>query len=272
MKILVKILALILSIASVVSLKKSVVATTNANNYSYVTMNVEDNVILLENDALKKHYPASLTKILTAICVIENCNVDEMVLITEDTVNVEGSSIYLKEGQKYSVKSLLYGLMLRSGNDSAETLAKHVSGSVDDFVALMNRTAKNLGAINSNFVNPHGLHDDNHYTTAFDLALITSYAMKNPLFSEIVSTKKVTVGYMNELGEEKSVTFVNKNKMLNEYEGAVGVKTGFTKKAGRCLVSGAKRDGKTVISVVFNVYDYWNESKKLLDKSFEKIK
>ncbi len=209
-------------------------------------------------------YPASTTKILTALTVIESLPTDKIITVPRAAVGVEGSSIYLKEGEKISVEALLYGLMLRSGNDAAVTLALAVSGDIPTFAALMNAKAAQCGAKNSNFVNPHGLHNDNHYTTARDLALITAKAMNSPVFAKIVSTKIINF----HCDEERTHCFVNKNKMLKTYEGANGVKTGFTKKSGRCLVSSAKRDGMQLICVTLNCPDMWQKSKTLLDNAF----
>ena len=206
---------------------------------------------------------ASTTKILTAITVLRHLDVDRVVTIVPEAQGIEGSSIYLRAGERWRVLDLLYGLMLRSGNDAAVQLAITTAGSVEAFVALMNETAYLAGAYHSHFVNPHGLHDPKHYTTAYDLALITAYAMRDPLFCRIVSTRSHTCT----VGEEKRV-FVNKNKMLSGYEGAIGVKTGYTKVAGRCLVSAAEREGMRLISVVLNEYDMWYRSADMLDAAF----
>jgi D-alanyl-D-alanine carboxypeptidase (penicillin-binding protein 5/6) len=159
--------------------------------------------------------------------------------------------------------------MLRSGNDCAETLAHYVSGSNEKFALLMNETAKRIGAKNSNFVNPHGLHNDNHYTTAYDLALISAYAIKNTIFKEIVSTKKIVIP--SNIKEYDRV-MLNKNKMLKEYDGATGIKTGFTKKAGRCLVSSAYRNGLELICVVLNCPQMFERSKTLLNFGYDNFK
>lgn len=209
--------------------------------------------------------PASTTKILTAITVIENCDLSKVIEIPLDAEGVEGSSIYLKRGEKWSVMDLLYGMMLRSGNDSAVALAIATSGNVFDFVKLMNQTAFKAGAYSSNFSNPHGLSDANHYTTAYDLALITAYASNNELFSEICQTKT----YNYTVNGEKRV-FTNKNKLLYSYEGANGFKTGYTKRSGRCLVSGAVRNDMQLIAVVLNEGDMWNKSISMLDYCFDK--
>lgn len=232
---------------------------------SEIVMEVNSHRVLREKDAHEKKFMASTTKILTAITIIENCNLNEQVTVTSRTIGVEGSSIYLEEGEILTVKDLLFGLMLRSGNDCAETLAVHCSGSIESFALLMNETAKKIGANNSNFVNPHGLHNDNHYTTAYDLALISCYAMKNDDFRKIVGTKMVKIPHTK---RDYDRILVNKNKMLNEFSGTTGIKTGYTKKAGRCLVSSCYRDGMEIISVVLNCPTMFEKSKELLTDCF----
>lgn len=219
--------------------------------------------VLYQNNAYSVMPMASTTKILTAITVIRHVAADKVVAVDKRAVGVEGSSIYLREGEQWRVEDLLYGLMLRSGNDAAVQLAITTAGSVEAFAALMNDTAAMSGAYHSHFVNPHGLHHPDHYTTAYDLACITAYAMRDPLFARIVATKSHTF----RVGQETRV-FVNKNKMLSGYEGAVGVKTGYTTVAGRCLVAAATREGMTLISVVLNEYDMWYRSADLLDAAF----
>ncbi|MBE5754325.1 MAG: D-alanyl-D-alanine carboxypeptidase [Clostridiales bacterium] len=221
--------------------------------------------VLHEKNAYEKKYMASTTKILTAITVIENCRIDDVITVTKETVGVEGSSIYLEVGEKLSIKDLLYGLMLRSGNDCAETLAVYCSGSINKFAELMNNIANKIGARYSNFTNPHGLHDENHYTTAYDLALISRYAMNNEIFREIVGKKSVIIPHITQKYDRK---LINKNKMLTEFEGANGIKTGYTKKAGRCLVSSCIRDGMELICVVLNCPPMFERSKELLSESF----
>ena len=209
-------------------------------------------------------YPASTTKVLTALCVLNSLPLDKVVSVPKIAAGTEGSSIYLKAGQKITVEDLLFGLMLRSGNDAAVTLAIETSGSIAEFAALMNKTAVECGATNSNFVNPHGLHDENHYTTAHDLALICAKAYENEDFVRIVSSKikKIKI-------DDTETVIGNKNKMLKLYSGANGVKTGFTKASGRCLVSGAKRGDMQLVSVVLNCGDMWNESVRLLNFGFD---
>ncbi len=213
---------------------------------------------------------ASTTKIVTAITVIENTeNLDKAVEIPKEAVGVEGSSIYLVEGEKMSVRDLLYGLMLQSGNDAATALAIVTCGNVQSFTAKMNELVKDLNLSDSHFENPHGLHSDNHYTSAYDLAVITAYALKNEDFRQIVSTKSVKIPYKTDQGYRY---LKNKNKMLQSYDGAIGVKTGYTKKAGRCLVTAAQKHGMTLVSVVLNKADMWQESATMLDKCFASYK
>lgn len=226
--------------------------------------------ILSSSNAHVRLAMASTTKIMTAMVVLDNVvDVDVQLAIPQEAVGVEGSSVYLKRNEIWSVRDLLYALMLRSGNDAAVALSIAVGGSVQGFVDMMNAKASELGLKDTHFTNPHGLHDDNHYTTAYDLAIITAEAMKNPLFKSIVSAKSYVVegNYTHDryyLG--------NKNKMLIMMEGADGVKTGYTKNSGRCLVSSATRGDTQLICVVLNVHDMWNVSKNLLEKGFEQVK
>lgn len=220
--------------------------------------------VLFEKDGESKLPMASTTKIATALTALdeltkngEKSRLDEKFVVPAASCGVEGSSVYLKEGDETTARELLYGLMLRSGNDCAIALALRVSGSVKKFAEKMNETAKRAGALNTKFKNPHGLPEKGHYTTARDLSLITALALENETFAKIVSTRTY---------EPKRWT--NKNKMLSEYEGAIGVKTGFTKQAGRCLVSAAKRNGMVLICTVLNCSDTYGESKKLLDDAF----
>lgn len=235
----------------------------NASAQSEIAMELTTGEVLTECNADARLPMASTTKILTAIIIIEDCDLNEVITVPTEAVGVEGSSIYLKKQEQINIKDLLYGLMLRSGNDSASALALHHSGSIEHFAQVMNERAKVMGAENSNFKNPSGLPDSEHYTTARDLCKIACYAMKNPVFKEVVST-------INYKGEFRS--FVSKNKMLHKYEGANGVKTGYTLKAGRCLVSSAERNGMDVVCVVLNCPDMYERSCKIFDYCFENYK
>ncbi len=239
------------------------------NGCSEIVMEVNSLRVLHSQNCNDKKYMASTTKILTAITVIENCDINEKVTVGKETVGIEGSSIYLEAGEVLTVKDLLYGLMLRSGNDCAETLAVHCSKTIENFAKLMNEIAQKIGAKNSNFTNPHGLHDDNHYTTAYDLALVSCYAMKNEHFREIVGTKSVRIPFTT---RDTVRLLINKNRMLREFDGATGIKTGFTKKAGRCLVSSCKRDGMELVTVVLNCPPMFECSKSLLTDCFDSYK
>lgn len=215
---------------------------------------------------------ASTTKILTAIVAIENStDLDKKHKIPKEAVGIEGSSIYLKEGEHLSLRELLYGLMLRSGNDAAVAIATIVAGSVENFVGLMNKKCEALGATCTHIVTVNGLHDDGHYTSALDLARITAYAMKNKTFAEIVSTKEKSIDA--ELDKKYGFRFLkNKNKLLNLIEGADGVKTGYTKKAGRCFVGSATRNNMQVICVVLNCRPMFEDTAKLIQKAFNEFK
>lgn len=247
--------------------RRNTIAPTYAvvqKSSSGVLMEASTRRVLKNENMRTRCYPASTTKVLTALVVLKRLPLDLVITVPKEAVGIEGSSIYLKEGDKISVEHLLYGLMLRSGNDAATALAIAACGSVDAFAQAMNDTAKECGADNSNFVNPHGLHDDNHYTTAYDLALITAAAYENDDFSRIVATKTARI-----FEGDQGVYIGNKNKLLNMFEGANGVKTGYTKTSGRCLVGGAKKDGMQLITVVLNYNDMWNDTIRLLKYGFD---
>lgn len=233
---------------------------------SAILIDARSGRVLLEYNPHIKLPMASTTKIMTALIALEKGDLNDKVEIGVDTVDIEGSSIYLYEGETLSLEDLLYGLMLRSGNDSSLAIANHIGKNLQSFSSMMNKRAKQIGANNTNFINPHGLHDDNHYSTAYDLGLITREAMNMDNFREIIATKiwKAT--------REKNNLFYNKNKTLWEYEGGDGVKTGYTQRAGRCLVSSATRDGVQLISVVLNDRNWFQDSYRLMDYGFENFK
>ena len=202
---------------------------------------------------------ASTTKIMTALIICEQCNVLDRMRIPKEAVGIEGSSMYLKEGEVLTLQELLYGLMLSSGNDAAVALAIYCGGTVEGFAELMNDKARILGLTGTHFENPNGLDSPGHYSTARDLAVLAAYAMKNPIFYKTVSAKSVKVG-------ERCLT--NHNKLLWKLEGADGVKTGFTKAAGRILVSSATRQGRRIIGVTIDAPDDWNDHCQLLNDGF----
>lgn len=232
-----------------------------------VLIDATTGTILAEKNADQKMYPASLTKIMTAIIAIEMGELSDIIKVDDDTpYEIEGSHIALEPGEILTLKDMLYALMLPSANDAALAIAKHYGGSEEEFVKMMNNKAKELGAYNTNFVNPHGLHDDNHYTTAADLALITKYAMKNETFQKIVATKKYEIKPTNKKNETRY--FANLNRLIHnsgynqiyidgeyispEYEFATGVKTGYTPQAGNTLVASAEKNGTKLIAVAMN--------------------
>lgn len=227
----------------------------------------ESGQILYEKNANAKGYPASTTKIMTALVTLEKLDelgLDEKseIIVPEEAVGIEGSSIYLKKGERLTIEELLYGLMLRSGNDSAAALAVCMGGSLGEFVSMMNERAAALGCSSTHFTNPSGLYDENHYTTASDLAKIAHEAMKREDFREIVRAKDWQ-------SEDGSRSFHNKNKTVFQYEGATGIKIGFTKASGRTLVASAERDGRQMIAVVLRDGNWFNDAYALMDYGFE---
>lgn len=234
----------------------------NLSASSAILVDSKSGRILYSKNPYVKLPMASTTKIMTALIAMEYGNLDEIVIVKRNSVGIEGSSIYLHENEEISLRDLVYGLMLRSGNDAAMAIANHIGGSSEEFIEIMNKKANEIGASNTNFTNPHGLHDNNHYTSAYDLALITREAMKYPEFREISKTKSWKAE------RENNNYFYNKNKTLWQYDGGDGVKIGYTKAAGRCLVSSATRNGIQLISVVLNDGNWFNDCYALLDYGF----
>ena len=208
---------------------------------------------------------ASTTKIMTALCAVELADVNGVIEVDPAAVGIEGSSVYLYANESLTLTQLLYALLLESANDAAVAIAIGISGSVEAFAAQMNEKARELGLENTHFENPHGLDGETHYTTAHDLALIAREALRHPLLRTIFATGKITIP-LN--GSEGVRSLQNHNKMLRNYDGAIGVKTGFTKKSGRCLVSAAERDGLTLIAVTLCAPDDWNDHERMLDAGF----
>ncbi len=230
---------------------------------SGILIDAQSGRVLLQYNPHIKLPMASTTKIMTALISLENGQLKDKVKIKKEAVGIEGSSIYLYENELITLEDLLYGLMLRSGNDSAVAIANYIGGNLEEFIKMMNKKAKEIGVNNTNFINPHGLHDDNHYSTAYDLALITREAMKIEEFKDIAETK------LWKANRDKNNVFYNKNKTLWEYEGGDGVKIGYTKRAGRCLVSSATRAGTQLISVVLNDRNWFEDCYRLMDYGFD---
>lgn len=221
---------------------------------------------LYQKNSKQKLPMASTTKIMTAIVVMHECNITDTVTIGPESTGIEGSSAYLKEGDEYSVLELLYALLLQSANDAATALAYYTAGGIEEFADLMNQKSSALGVQNTHFTNPHGLHDEEHYTTAEDLAKIGAALLSDNILKEIVSTYK-----KNFTHEERRRTYINHNKLLQNYSGSIGIKTGFTKKSGRCLVSAAERDGLTLIAVTLDAPSDWSDHIKMLDFGFNSL-
>ncbi len=238
---------------------------------SAVLIDAADGSILYQKNAHERMGMASTTKIMTALVIAEDMPLDKIVSVPAEAVNTEGSSVYLTAGELLSIKELLYALMLASANDAAVALAVCHSGSVEKFADKMNEKALSLGLDNTHFVNPHGLYDDNHYTSAYDLAILSASALKNDILRQIVSTQKTTIshGITPENSKGETVRYLqNHNKLLRMYEGAIGMKTGFTKKTGRCLVSAAERDGLRLVAVTLSAPDDWNDHIAMLDYGY----
>lgn len=242
----------------VTSILTSQAFAVNTSAASAVLIEQESGRVLYTQNAQEERLIASITKIMTAVAALEHGQLQDRYTVTAQDM-AEGSSMYLKPGDQLRLEELLYGLMLVSGNDAALAVAHCVSGSVEDFVDLMNDTARRLGMEHSHFANPNGLDAEGHYASAQDMAVLAAYALKNQDFRRIVSTDSITIG-------ERYLK--NHNKLLRLCEGCIGVKTGFTKAAGRTLVSAAEREGMTLVCVTLNDGNDWNDHMALFDYGF----
>lgn len=231
--------------------------------HSAIVICADTGDVLFEKNADERMLIASITKIMTAIVVIENADLNEQIVIKPEWSAIEGSSMYANPGQSYTVRELLYGMMLNSGNDAAAALACTLCGDEVSFADKMNEKAHELGLENTSFRNPHGLDDEEHYSTARDMARLTAYCMENETFKSVVSANCAVI---------KGVTYYNHNRLLREYEGCIGVKTGYTIAAGRTLVSCAERGGMRLVCVTLSAPDDWNDHKYLLDKAFSEYR
>lgn len=231
--------------------------------YSAVLINADTKEIIYEKNAHKNSSMASTTKIMTSIIAIESGRLSETVIA--DNMEAEGSSIGLRVGNKLTLETLVWGMMLESGNDAARLTANYLSGGEKNFALLMNEKADAIGMSNTNFVTASGLDNKDHCSTAYDMALLGAYAVENPLFREICSTKLKRVKFID---PDIEITFSNHNRLLSSCEGVFGIKTGFTKKSGRCLVSACERDGIVLIAVTLNAGDDWNDHIKLYDYGY----
>ena len=234
---------------------------------SAVLMDASTGQVLYQKSAFVRLPMASTTKIMTAVIAIESLDLQKEIEISPKATNIEGSSVYLYPNEKLTLESLLYAVLLESANDAASAIAIAVSGSIEAFADKMNEKAEQLGLCNTHFENPHGLDSEKHYTTAYDLAKLSSYALSNETFRKICSTYKKTIPLK---GDEGVRVLLNHNKMLDLYQGAIGVKTGFTKKSGRCLVSAAERDGLLLVAVTLNAPNDWKDHTAMLDFGFSR--
>ncbi len=251
--------AAVATISAVLFLSGPVQALSDVSARSAILVDAASGRVLYEKNADEKSLIASTTKIMTGIVAIEQGDLEREFTIPAEATGIEGCSLYLKTGEVLTVRELLYGMLLHSGNDAAVSVAIATSGSVEAFVAQMNEKARELGMEASEFANPNGLDDEHNCSTARDMARLAAYAMENPVFQEIVSTKTITLGQRS---------FTNHNKLLWRYEGAEGVKTGYTKKSGRILVSAAQQDGRRLICVTINAPNDWEDHTQLLDFGF----
>ena len=229
-------------------------------------MEVETGRVLFSSNMHQRLPMASTTKVMTALLAIEMGDLHAPVTCSENAFGVPGTSIYLAQGETLTLEEMLLGLMLSSGNDAAVAISEHIAGSMTAFVAMMNERARQIGAVNTHFMNPHGLPQDTHVTTAYDLALIAREAMGSDVFRRIVSTQHATIPWE---GRAYDRQLSNKNRLLGSYPGATGVKTGYTSKAGRCLVFGAQRGGMEIVGVVLGCYDWFDEAARLMDGCFD---
>ncbi len=229
-----------------------------------ITIETQTGISLYEKNADEQLPMASTTKIMTALVALENADINQTFTVSETACKVEGTQIGLLAGDQISLNDLLHMLMMKSANDAAQTIAENISGSLEAFAELMNERAKQMGLTHTHFENPHGLPSDNHYTTARELALIAAEALKNDTFAQIVSTKKKKLDY-------HGLVIENSNRLLSSYEYTTGVKTGFTKAAGRCLVTSAKKDGVTLINVTLNDGNDWQDHTEMFEEGFRRV-
>lgn len=265
-----KILIFIITFASFLSVFAVDVSATDisVSAQSAVVMNAYTGEVIFSKNPYEKRGMASTTKIMTALLAVEHGALEKKYRVNSTDVTVEGTSAGLKAGDVVSLDVLLKGMLLESGNDAANVTATILGGSKDGFITLMNKRAKVLGMDSTSFKNPSGLTEKGHYSTAFDMALLASEAIKNRTFREYCGAKSFRVAYGS---PEKEVTFYNHNRFLNMYDGALGIKTGFTKASGRCLVTAVQKDGAVLVGVTLNAPDDWNDHKKMFDYAFSQL-
>ncbi len=240
----------------------------NVTATSAIVIEASTGHVIYSRNADAPMFPASTTKAMTLLMALESGKLEEIVTVSENAWGTEGSTLWLEENEKIPLNDLLYGMMMVSANDASVAIAEHIDGSVENFAAHMTQRAKELGATHTNFTNPHGLPDDNHYTTARDLSLITAQGFKTPGFEQVVTTTEAAFNWIH---DKNNKTIRTENKFLWMYNGCNGVKTGYTQRAGRCVICAAKRNGIQLISVVLDGLYMWNDSIILLDYGFDNI-
>ncbi len=233
-----------------------------------VLINEQTGEVIFDKNAYAKHSMASTTKIMTSLLAAESGKLHDEITVKNTMINVEGTSMGLLDGDSVSLCELIYGMLLSSGNDAANVTACYLGGNVENFASLMNKKAAELGMKNTHFVTPSGLDDDEHYSTAYDMALLGRYAVKNPVFRAACSSKKTVLTYGNPPYRR---TLYNHNRLLSSYKYALGIKTGFTKKSGRCLVSYAKNNGVGLVAVTLNAPNDWSDHREMLDYGFSTV-
>ncbi len=264
-----KIIALVIALAIVFSLDTNAFAALEVSAQAAVLMCANNGNVLFSRNADKKLSMASTTKIMTSLLALEAAIPDREITVTKEMVSVEGTSMGLMPGDSISMEELIYGMLLQSGNDAANSVAHVIGGGQEGFAKLMNSRADEIGMKNTNFVTASGLDDKEHYSTAYDMALLACECIGNPEFAEICSQKKATLTYGNPPYKR---TLTNHNRLLWKYSDTVGIKTGFTKKSGRCLVSAAERNGVTLVAVTLNAPDDWNDHISMFEYGFSKCK
>ncbi len=262
-KIFTLIFVLILSVVKVYALSADDISAECA-----VLITAQTGEVIFAKEEHKRHSMASTTKIMTSLLAVESGRLSDEITVTDSMLRVEGTSMGLLGGDSVSLRELVYGMLLPSGNDAAEVTALYLGETKEEFSAMMNARAKEIGMNDTSFVTPSGLDDENHYSTAYDMALLGREAVRNPEFLQICSSERATLTYGNPPYER---TLKNHNRLLNSYDGALGIKTGFTKKSGRCLVSYAVRDGVGLIAVTLNDGNDWDDHQQMLDYGFSAV-
>ncbi|MBQ2847957.1 MAG: D-alanyl-D-alanine carboxypeptidase [Clostridia bacterium] len=264
-----RIIALFVVLTAVVSFDLTAFANIGVSAQSAILMCADNGEILFSKNAEKQLSMASTTKIMTSLIALEASIPDKEITVTNEMVSVEGTSMGLVAGDSVSMEELVYGMLLQSGNDAANTVAHVLGGGQEGFAKLMNARAAEIGMKNTNFVTASGLDDKNHYSTAYDMALLACECIENPEFAFICSQKKAKLTYGN---PPYARTLTNHNRLLWKYSDTIGIKTGFTKKSGRCLVSAAERNGVTLVAVTLNASDDWNDHISMFEYGFSKLK